>query len=300
LAPGRPTTIGLLLFAASACSSRSSISAAEASAARQACRFTRGSLPADTLAHDARLGLEIPIDHFVIVMLENRSFDHLLGEIGRAGQPDADTAPEDAANPDASRRSVARFHLEQMCFQDTNHEWDGSHAQWNGGKNDGFVVTNAGDPSDPEGRRAMGFYDASDLPFLYALATTFAIGDRSFASVLGPTDPNRAYFYSGSSHGLNADGVIEGPVRAIFDALDDAHVSWAEYHEAPPPSIVLADTFVRHFGTGAYPPFEAFFDDAASGKLPAVSFLDPPSLPVATVDEAKLAECAARYPETGS
>ena len=72
--------------------------------------------------------------------------------------------------------------------------------------NDGFVLANAraNDPSgnDLSGRRAMGYYDQTDLPFYYQLASTFATSDRYFADVLGPTLPNRLYLYAGTSFGI--------------------------------------------------------------------------------------------------
>lgn len=74
-------------------------------------------------------------------------------------------------------------------MRDPEHDWHGTHEQYNNGVMDGFVRTN-----NPDGRHAMGYLDQGDLPFYYSLATTFAIGDRYFASVLGPTWPNRLYF----------------------------------------------------------------------------------------------------------
>ena len=88
------------------------------------------------------------------------------------------------------------FHQTKYCTEDTNHSWTGSHLEYDGGLNDGFVTQN-----DPDGGRAMGFYDESDLPYYYALAKTFAIGDRYFCSLLVGTFANRFYLLTGTSFG---------------------------------------------------------------------------------------------------
>src|SRR5262249_42204954 len=141
-------------------------------------------------------GAEIPIDTVVVVMMENRSFDHLFGHLPQYGQPDAEVAPADAANPDAQGQPVVWFHQGDLCFADTSHSWKGAHTEFDGGKNDGFVVAN-----DPDGKRAMGYYTDADVPFLYGLASTFAIADHYHCSLLGPTEPNRMYLYAATSFG---------------------------------------------------------------------------------------------------
>jgi phospholipase C len=241
-------------------------------------------MPGLSVAEDAPIASEIPIDNVVVLMLENRSFDHLLSDLASVGQTDADVAPADASNPDPSGQPVARHRIGAYCFEDTNHEWQGSHEEWNGGKNDGFARVNA-TPGDPSGSRAMSWFGAADLPFLYGLAGAYAIGDRYFASVMGPTDPNRSFLYAGSSFGRTGSGIIGDQVTTLFDALDRAHVSWAEYHEDVPPSAVLIDSFARHFNQGVYPEIASFYDDAAHGRLPHVSFVDAKEQGTASRDD---------------
>src|SRR6185436_7166395 len=117
-------------------------------------------------------------------------FDHLLGGL-QATQPDADVAPLDATNPDGDGTPVPRFHMDEYCFDDPRHSWNATHLQWDGGRMDGFVLNN--ESSTAEGARVMGYYTAADAPFLYAMADTFSVADRSFSSLLGPTFPNRAF-----------------------------------------------------------------------------------------------------------
>lgn len=138
-------------------------------------------------------------------------------------------------NPDASGAPVARHHLEVRCITDTEHEWMGAHAEWNEGKNDGFVKANAGAADDPSGSRAMGYYDARELPTLHALAGAYATSDRHFSSLLGPTLPNRMFLFAGTSFGVSRGRIIGDRQPNLFDAMDAAGVDWAEYHEISSP-----------------------------------------------------------------
>src|SRR5437763_1117267 len=134
---------------------RSSLSADEARAARQACRFGPGTLPGLSQAKNAPLGDEIPIDTIVVLMMENRSFDHLLRDLPGFGQPDAEVAPASASNDDSDGTPVPMFHLAQHCFDDTSHGWTDVHTEWGAGLMNGFVVANNHNDSKPaDGKRA--------------------------------------------------------------------------------------------------------------------------------------------------
>ncbi|HEY3255750.1 MAG TPA: alkaline phosphatase family protein, partial [Polyangiaceae bacterium] len=200
LAPPPAAVAGLAPSAASAPSAPSASSKARSALERrEACEFKKGAMPEQTLAAEEPLGQRIPIDHFVIVMQENRSFDHYFQELPKFGQPDVDVTPKGYLNPNPDpkdKRDVAPFHESSLCGRDTRHDWNSAHKQFNDGKMDGFVST-----SNPKGKRALGYYDASDIGYYYALANTFAIGDRYFASILGPTWPNRMFFHSASTFG---------------------------------------------------------------------------------------------------
>src|SRR6058998_432537 len=99
--------------------------------------------------------VDIPIDHIIVVMQENRSFDHYFGQL-RNYDPtlDVEPAPPDASNPDPTNpagATIARFHQRQLCeTEDLDHSLNGTHEQWNSGAMDGFTKTNAM-PTDPTG-----------------------------------------------------------------------------------------------------------------------------------------------------
>src|SRR5690606_12152610 len=164
---------------------------AEADAARLACAYGPGDLPAETHGASAPKGAEIPIDHVGIVMMENRSFDHYFQKLPEYGQPEVEVAPSDFTNPDPDGLPIGLFHEKGYCFVDTAHGHRATLDQINGGGMDGFVTTNEGNHEQPvggslemvKGDRAMGYYDESDIPFYYWLANEFAIGDRYFSSI---------------------------------------------------------------------------------------------------------------------
>lgn len=252
---------------------RGDLDAAAALSARRSCQFQAGALPGLTLARDAPLGGQIPIDTIVVLMFENRSFDHLLGALKAAGQPDADVAAPDASNPDAQGQPIARYRDPDLCFGDTNHEWDGSHTQYNGGKNDGFVVTNAKGAADG-GRRAMSYYTEADLPGFYALAKRYAVADRYFASLLGPTFPNREYLYAATSFGRTGNDVFTTRQPTLMDALERAAVPWHIYYETIPGYGAFLQNLGDYFGARLGTTSE-FFANAKAGTLESVVFLDP-------------------------
>jgi phospholipase C len=111
---------------------------------------------------------KMPIDHVVVLMQENRSFDSYFGQIHFQGQPRAGAEPRDASNPNPVNEdapAIRAFHQQALCeVADLNHSWTGVHQQINGDDMNGFTATNV-DPADPTGSRAMGFYNQSDLPF---------------------------------------------------------------------------------------------------------------------------------------
>jgi phospholipase C len=252
--------------------------AAPARAQAPACRFGAGALPVDTLAADAAHGAEIPLDTIVVLMQENRSFDHYLGRLHYQGKRASEGEPKGAANPNPQGGApIAAFHQRRYCeVADLDHSWNGTHREWNAGKMDGFTAANVV-PADPTGHRAMGYYDRRDLPFYYALYRKFATGDRFFCSVLSQTFPNRFYLLAGTSFGHIRNDFFVGPTEfsqpTIFNRLDDAGIAWKIYASQLPFADLFA--YVRNTRQANVAPIARYFADAASGTLPQVVFVDP-------------------------
>jgi len=223
------------------------------------------------------------IQHIVVLMQENRSFDHYFGQLQDEGQPDAEGPPAGASNPNPLNPAnpITRFHKTQYCeVADLDHSWNGTHTEWNGGVMDGFTAANQ-NPEDPSGSRTMGYYDSGDLPFYYALANTFAIGDQYFSSALTQTFPNRFYLLAGTSFGHIRNDFPLPPAAniladysqpTIFNSLDNAGVTWKIYFNEVPFAFLFGYVRLHPLNVA---PISQFFLDALLGMLPQVAYVDP-------------------------
>jgi phospholipase C len=274
---------------------------AAASADRAACKFARGALADESLGSEIPVGKDIPIETIVVIMQENRSFDHYFGHFGKyAGRTDVESAPETASNParagDVSSATIPYEHAGHYCFLDTAHGWTKSHKQVNGGKMDGFYETNHDIPGevmpDPtmalrDGARAMWWYDERELPYYYALAKEFAIADHYFASLQGPTWPNRMFFVAATSFGRASNtfpniDAYEYPNNdvVIHDELEKRHVDWKLYSDGPPTvaTVVNFQLATRWAPRDVKFVMSEFYADAAAGKLPPVVWVESNAL----------------------
>jgi phospholipase C len=269
----------------------------EAESTRAKCGYDVGSLAAQTQGASAPDGATIPIETIVIIMMENRSFDHYFQDLphqqgwsagdgsATASSTSVDVAPAGVTNPGIDGTPVPQAHGTQLCFADTNHSWDGTHQEINGGKMDGFAVANDGTHEDPmlgppdflSGARAMTYYTKADLPFMYWAAENFAIGDRYFAAVPGPTWPNREYLYAGTSWGETTTGAFPTPTTpTVLDSLSAKSVKWANYAGSLSTVLLFTNskTYQSTYAKNILP-FTQFATDAKNGNLPKVTFLDP-------------------------
>ena len=205
------------------------------------------------------------IDTFVVLMMENRSFDHYLGALRLAeGRTDVDGLTGTEGNPTINGMNVPVHLLEDFTPADPPHGWDACHAQWNDGLNDGFVREHAGS-SEAD---VMGYHVRSQIPVAYALADHSAICDRWFSSVMGPTWPNRFYLHGATAHGNKGNTPAFG-FRSIFAELDDAGLTHRNYFHD------VAWATGGYFKLTGNAGIERFFDDAAAGTLPNLSIVDP-------------------------
>jgi phospholipase C len=247
---------------------------AEAAAWRQPGALrTPGSLPFP----DRAAGTDsIPqIEHVVVLMMENHSYDNRLGmlrrpgadgfRIGRDGRPTA-------TNPYANGDIQHAFRMPTTCQQSRHpaQDWLSSHTQSAGGRNDGFVISSSGPV-------AMGYWQRADQPFYYSLASTFPIADRYFSSVLGQTYPNRRYLLAATSIG-QVDDTVPGPADypangTIFDQLNAHGITWKDYYSTLPSALLYPPLYEKNLANVV--PVAGFFADAAAGTLPGYCLVEP-------------------------
>jgi phospholipase C len=173
-----------------------------------------------------RTGTLADVEHIVVLMQENRSFDHYFGTL-RGVRGFGDPRPATLASGKAvwaqsdGKRDILPFHPEAdnlglQFIQDLPHGWNDTHAAWNGGKYDKWVPA--------KGSTTMAYLTREDIPFHYALADSFTICDAYHCSFMGSTDPNRYYMWTGYT---GNDGQGGGPVLGN----DEKGYSWTTYPE---------------------------------------------------------------------
>ncbi|HWB74328.1 MAG TPA: alkaline phosphatase family protein [Nannocystaceae bacterium] len=214
-----------------------------------------------------------PIDHIVVLMMENRSFDHMFGSLSlEEGRDDVDGLKGGERNPGPDGKQVESFHLDATRkLHKLPHEWDPMHAGFNGGKMDGFVMAhhdaNKSETNDA-GPEVMGFLRRADAPVSYALADNYTLCDRWFCSVMGPTWPNRFFMHAASSGGRKTNHP-KLFLDSIWEQLDDADLRGVNYFSDLPWAAAALGK-VRGFSR-----LSSFFEDAAEGALPDFSIIDP-------------------------
>src|SRR5438270_2559790 len=170
------------------------------------------------------------IEHIVVVMMENHSFDNYLGMLGRGDgfTLDASGKPT-ASNPDGHGNLVHAFHMPTPCQLSSkpSQSWNASHVQLDGGRNDGFVVSDSGPV-------AMGYWTGADIPFYYGLAKTFPLCDHWFGSCMGQTYPNRRFLLAGTARGnIDTDNAtlndFPPPNGTIMELLNKHGITWRNY-----------------------------------------------------------------------
>jgi phospholipase C len=204
---------------------------------------------------------ESGIDHVVVVMMENRSFDHFLGWLPNA---DGKQAGLSFADPGGTQHPTAHLTDFQGCAHpDPDHSWDGGRIQLNGGACDGWLL-GAND------EYSIGYYADTDLPFYGNAAPYWTVCDRYFAAIMASTYPNRFYMHSAQTDRLSNSGPNPTTLPTIWESLAAANVSHRYYYSDVPFTALWGSKYL-HMSH----PFSDFVDDCASGKLPSVSFLDP-------------------------
>jgi phospholipase C len=219
------------------------------------------------------------IEHVVVLMLENRSFDHMLGYLSlEGGRQDVDglTGGESNSDADGNEHVVERMASPTTMEADPCHEWGCVEEQLSH-QNGGFVTSYANRATNPE--IIMHYFNAEDVPVYDHLAREYTICDRWFCSLPGPTQPNRAYALAGDSDGRKenfsaAELALGGGFKAktIFELLPD-NVSWKYYSHD-----IAGLRFFKKFKSVIVPQIdkiEKFFEAAKQGILANVTWIDP-------------------------
>lgn len=197
---------------------------------------------------DVRSGTIQDVDHVVILMQENRSFDHYFGHLNGVRGFNDPRALKRADGKSVMYQAQKRedylpFHFDTTKFSSQwwtgqKHNWSPFHGAWNKGRNDLWA--------ENQTSTAMGYFKRVDIPFYYALADAFTLGEAYHQSMLGPTNPNRLYLMTGrsspSADGKNVhytndmgDGSMEefGTVDWMTypERLSKSNVNWRIYQE---------------------------------------------------------------------
>jgi len=243
----------------------------------------------EALAATPQCGGLQDVEHVVIFIQENRSFDSYFGTYrGVAGYSDpnvllqADGTPvfqQPGYDVPGYNGHLFPFRLDTQtktgeCTNDITHDWGPQHQSWNGGAMDSFVRTHVAD--DPvNGPLTMGYMTRADLPFYHALADAFTICDHYHCSVIGPTDPNRLYAMTGT---LDPAGTGGGPHlttlvsnrpekffqytwKTMPEVLEEAGISWKVYGSVD-----------GHYGDNVLAYFKAYENPVLAAKAFAPSF----------------------------
>ncbi len=253
-------------------------------------------------------GLEA-VEHIVVFMQENRSFDSYFGTLSGVRGFDDKRAlrlrngRSVFHQPDALNRDGYElpFHLDTRrssaaCTPSLSHAWEVQHAAWAHGAMDGWITAHRAADGATNGPLTMGYYRRQDAPFYHALADAFTICDGYHCSVMGPTDPNRLYMWTGMIDPAGRQGgpVIDNPSATPSytwttypERLQRAGISWRVYQQkdnfgdnalalfkrfqAAPESSPLYQRGM------AYLTADAFAEDVAHDRLPQISWLVAPT-----------------------
>ncbi len=245
--------------------------------------------------------LKSSVQHIVIMMQENRSFDHYFGKLNdyRAskGLPqDVDGIPANVSLPIwGGLEMVSPFHLQTKCLDMLSPSWLETHYSFNLrnpasdiATMDGFVAMAGGYAAheglhDAAGRRAIGYFTEEDIPFYYFMATRFATSDRFFAPAPSRTPPNKLYLLSATSHGfVYAPPPGTGfPQKSIFQLLEENGITWRVYLSdvehwtpgTPGGNMGYFWGFASQHGDN-FAPATQFATDAQGDLLAQVSFIE--------------------------
>ncbi|MBV9405921.1 MAG: hypothetical protein JO211_11290 [Acidobacteriaceae bacterium] len=219
---------------------------------------------------------KLPIQHVLVCINENRSFDHYYGYapfVKNYGVPAGYTQPNGQGG------TVTPQVFYSPVTPNPNHDWVTIHEEWDKGKMDGFYTAN--------GEPAMLYYTQETLPFYYSLFPNFTLCVNYHCSLLGPTFPNRLYAGGGTSGGITTNNITAGELdwAIILDLLEDHCISWKVYGIEQPCSV--SNTLESEYCDNTFQLFKRwytdprvtsydesdYYSDLKNGTLPQVCFV---------------------------
>lgn len=253
------------------------------------------------------------VNHVIIMFQENRSFDSYFGQMTAYRQRNSipinssDGKINDLSNApgysntvvDSTGALIGTFpphHTGSVCTEDLTSDWAESHKEMMLGNPsaasttsfmDGFAQT-ARDISvyaqqfgvmlaDQTGKRAMGYFDDSDLNYYYNMASNFGMGDAFYSPLPSRTAPNRLFIHAATSQGHVHDPTSQLTATTIWQELDQAGVSWKIYITNTTQNFTYL-SFFTYFNNASVKahvvPLTEYFSDLQNGTLPAVSFIE--------------------------
>ena len=214
--------------------------------------LSQSSLPAPSATN---------IDHIIVLMMENRSFDHYLGWLPNANGRQKGLRYLDR---DGVPHLTHRLREFQGCgHSDPDHTYEGGRVEYNDGAADGWLRAGANDEF------AIGYYTRKDLPFLGKAAQRWTVADRYFSSIMAPTFPNRLIQHAAQTDRIDNTFFIS-TLPTIWDRLAAAGLS-GRYYFSDVPFLALWGSTYAHLGAS----IADFFNDARTGNLPNVAFVEP-------------------------
>ncbi len=257
----------------------------------------KSSSPSTATAVVTTIAVQDPIKHVVVLMMENRSFDHMLGGM-RVVDPNVEGIDPDKpffnTKTDGTKfeqQPIAKW----VMSRDLDHEHEGAMAEL-GTKADpmsGFVSSHLKrypDAPDDELKQVMAYFPfgktpkGDALPVLHSLAREFGVCDHWFSSMPGPTWQNRFFTHSGTSLGHTKMPSMSDPSamglyyqETIFDRLTESGISWKIFHDGIPQSIVLTRLLTRYLTFRGYAGMGDFYKLAKGDPVdfPKYTFIEP-------------------------
>jgi phospholipase C len=206
---------------------------------------------------------EAGFEHVIVVMMENRSFDHFYGWLPGANGEQANVTYKDSAGNSFVTHALAPDY--QGCgFNDPGHSYTDGRVQYDSGKCDGFLFDGSGNDFF-----AIGYYLQNDLPFLGAAGPAFTVLDNYFCGIMAETYPNRFYMHAAQTDRLT-NSTVTSSLPTIWDRLQEKGLS-ARYYFNDLPFLALWGSKYANISK----PYAQFLADAAAGTLPNVAFVDP-------------------------